>query len=87
MKRGKSCNHDTVSLLTILKNELEDNYTTNLQKFFRDWNSDSALATVLTALGIVEKIGGFWAWTAEEEPNEEMAELLRQTSVEYKLAS
>lgn len=86
MKRGKPCTHDTKSLLEILKCELEDNYITNLQYFFRECRTDTALSTVIAALGIVEKIDGYWIWVAEE-PNEEMAELVRRTSMEYKLAS
>lgn len=86
MKRGKPCTHDTVSLLKILKNELEDEYITNLVQFFRDWNSDAVIATILSEIGIVQKIDGYWTWAAEE-PNEEMAELVRRTSMEYKLAS
>ncbi len=86
MRSANATIPELTNFLKTIRTKCKKNKVTNLQIHCSDWNLDKTIPTILCEIGIVEKINGRYKWVAEK-PNENMAELIRETSREYKLAT
>lgn len=73
--------------LQFLRYDLQYFSITNLSEYCGDHNVDKLTPTILTGLELVEKDeDGIYQWIAEE-PDEDLAQLIRETSINYKNCS
>lgn len=73
--------------LQSLQYDLNNFNITNLSEYCGQCNVDKLIPTILTGLWLVEKDDdGIYRWKAEV-PDEDLAQLIRETSINYKNCS